>query len=131
MLKLFSIISLLLLIAVSAKASGDSTAVPDALSAITAQQLRIMIAENKPIVILDVRQPDEYNAGHILGSILIPLDTLEERSQELAKDKEIVAYCRSGKRSAQAVTILRALGYSNAVSLQGGFQAWQRSRPMP
>ena len=83
--------------------------------------------KEKPFV-LDVREPDEYNAGHISGAVLIPLGQLGEHLAELPHNKTIVAYCRSGRRSAQAVALLRASGFTNAVSLAGGYTEYQASK---
>jgi adenylyltransferase/sulfurtransferase len=78
-------------------------------------------------VILDVREPGESEFASI-GGTLIPLGQLPHRLQELddVKDQDIVVYCRSGARSAQAVRFLLAQGFSGAVNLKGGIQAWSR-----
>ncbi len=76
--------------------------------------------------VLDVRQPDEYEAANI-GGTLIPLGELPGRMDELSEhqnDERIVVHCRSGGRSAQAVEMLHAAGYTNAVNLAGGIHAW-------
>ena len=57
-------------------------------------------------VLVDVRQPEEYEVGHIPGARLIPLGELEERHGELEKDKKIIVYCRSGHRSMGAAILL-------------------------
>lgn len=77
------------------------------------------------VFILDVRQPDEWNASHIPGSTLIPLDTLAARISELPTDQEIVVVCRSGNRSASGRDILRAAGFTQVTSMAGGLQQWQ------
>jgi rhodanese-related sulfurtransferase len=79
-------------------------------------------AEVKPFV-LDVRQPEEYAAGHIAGARLIPLGELHGRAGELPRDREIVVVCASGSRSASATRLLTSLGYT-AVNLHGGMGAW-------
>lgn len=83
-----------------------------------------LAAAPKPFL-LDVRQPDEYNAGHIEGSVLIPLSTLETRLAEVPKDKPVVVYCRSGRRSSAALNILMRHGFTNARNLNGGFIGWE------
>ncbi len=75
--------------------------------------------------LLDVRQPDEYQAGHIPGASLIPLHELPRRIKDLPKDREIICVCRSGNRSHAATQQLKAAGY-NAVNLQGGMINWSR-----
>jgi rhodanese-related sulfurtransferase len=81
-----------------------------------------IVAEARPYV-LDVRQPEEYAAGHIAGARLIPLGELQGRADELPRDREIVVVCASGSRSASATRLLASLGY-NAVNLNGGMGAW-------
>ncbi len=74
--------------------------------------------------ILDVRQPEEWNQGHISGALLIPLGDLSARLSELPTDKDIVVVCRSGNRSAQARDILRNAGLSRTTSMAGGMNEW-------
>lgn len=76
--------------------------------------------------LLDVRQDDEWQAGHIDGAQHIPLSELADRLGELPSGRSIVAVCRSGSRSATAVRGLRQLGYS-AENLDGGVTAWSRA----
>jgi sulfur dioxygenase len=78
------------------------------------------------VQILDVREPDEFSGplGHISGALLIPLGQLADRSLELRHDRPIVAVCRAGGRSAQAVAILRQSGFAGAVNLAGGMLRW-------
>src|SRR6266540_3928680 len=76
--------------------------------------------------VLDVREPDEWKAGHIAGSQHIPLGELRTRVAEVAKDKTVLAVCRSGSRSDAAARGLRTLGYT-AENLDGGLMAWVRA----
>lgn len=78
--------------------------------------------------LVDVRQPDEFAAGHIDGAILMPLDRLPTEYTRIPKGVKLVVYCRSGHRSAQAVSFLRRNGYDKAVSLDGGYTAWSAAR---
>lgn len=73
--------------------------------------------------VLDVRQPDEYEAGHVPGATLIPLDQLGARIDEVPKDVELNVICKSGGRSATAVDALTQAGY-RAVNVAGGTMAW-------
>jgi sulfur dioxygenase len=80
-----------------------------------------------PLQVLDVREPDEFSGplGHIQGAVLIPLGQLAERSGELGHDRPIVAVCRAGSRSAQAVTILQQAGFKDIANLTGGMLRWR------
>jgi rhodanese-related sulfurtransferase/molybdopterin-guanine dinucleotide biosynthesis protein A len=73
--------------------------------------------------VLDVRQPDEYEAGHVPGAVLVPLDQLGARIDEVPKDRHLYVVCRSGGRSATAVGALTAAGYE-ATNVAGGTLAW-------
>ncbi len=79
------------------------------------------------VQILDVREPSEYNGplGHIRGAILIPLGELARRTAELARERPVVAVCRSGARSAQATVILQQAGLKDAANLAGGMLRWR------
>ena len=77
--------------------------------------------------LLDVREDDEWTAGHIDGAQHIPLRELAARIGELPKERTIVAVCRSGGRSEAAVRGLRKLGFA-AENLEGGVNAWDRAK---
>ena len=93
---------------------------------ITVQELKAKLDAGDTPVILDVREEHEYALANLDG-VLIPLQELPQRIEELSehKDQEIVVHCRSGARSAQAVQYLRAFGYE-ANNLKGGLLAWSR-----
>lgn len=74
--------------------------------------------------LIDVREPNEYEAGHILGARNIPLSQLKTRLQELRPDKPVYLYCQSGMRSGRAAQLLNRKGYKNLSHLQGGFKKW-------
>lgn len=78
-------------------------------------------------LLLDVRQPEEFSAIHAPNAQLIPLGELPSRMPEIAayKDKPIVVICRSGRRSAKAVDLLKEAGYSNVSNIAGGIQGWE------
>jgi adenylyltransferase/sulfurtransferase len=80
--------------------------------------------ERNHIFLLDVREPEEYQICAIPGATLIPLKQLPERLSEIDGSGEIVAYCRTGKRSAKAVELLHQAGYPSAKNLAGGIHAW-------
>lgn len=92
---------------------------------ITAQEAKTRMEKSPEAIILDVRTEAEYRGGHIKGAVLLPLDRLEDEAERVLTDKnaEILVYCRSGRRSAEAGTILTALGYTNVADF-GGILLW-------
>src|SRR5690606_1970261 len=74
--------------------------------------------------LIDVREPNEYDGGHILGARNIPLTQLKQRLTELRKDQPIYLYCQSGSRAGRAALILNKNGYKDLYQLQGGFKKW-------
>jgi|SRR5579883_2031780 len=95
-----------------------------AIPAITVQQLKKMRDDKQPHVLVDVREPDEYEHCRIEGSKLIPLSELPKRVSELPKSGEIIVHCHHGGRSARAVEFLLQQGLSGAKNLAGGIDAW-------
>jgi len=87
-------------------------------------ELRDALAQGRKLVVLDVRQPWEYQIGHIEGSRLIPLNELPARLGELDPADEIVTLCHRGGRSVQAARFLQASGFDHVRSLSGGIEAW-------
>lgn len=83
-------------------------------------------SKDKSLYLLDVRTPGEVAEGYVKGAINIPIDELPKRVGELPKDREIVAYCRSGARSALATLYLRALGFK-VNSLDHGIHEWEEA----
>jgi len=86
-----------------------------------------LAALKQDYVVVDVREPDEFTAGHIEGAVNVPLRSITQQLNALPaeKDAPILLYCRSGHRSAHALVILRMLGYTNVYHVQGGFEAYQ------
>ena len=80
-------------------------------------------------VILDVRSPEEYAAGHIPGAINVPYDQISAHldSLESFRGQEIVVYCRSGRRAGIAETALVEAGFSGVLDLEGHMQSWAQS----
>jgi rhodanese-related sulfurtransferase len=74
----------------------------DTIGEVTPQEVQQRLAEGAPLLLLDVREPQEYAEAHIAGSTLIPLGQLSLRLNELPQDRPIVAVCRSGNRSGVA-----------------------------
>jgi rhodanese-related sulfurtransferase len=75
--------------------------------------------------ILDVREPDEWEAAHIPGATLIPLSRLSSRIAEVPRNQEIVVVCRSGNRSRQGRDLLLEAGFDRVTSMAGGLTEWQ------
>ncbi len=75
-------------------------------------------------LIVDVRTQEEWNQGHIAKSVLIPLDELPNRLNELPKDRDIIVVCHTGVRSKEGGTILLDAGFTRVSCLSGGLQAW-------
>ena len=85
------------------------------------------IMNHPDVVLIDVREPSEYAAGHIPGVKLIPLGSLPSRVNEIPKDKFVVMTCRSGNRSGQATKFLRDQGFDNVHNMTGGINAWHQA----
>ena len=79
-------------------------------------------------LLLDCRTPEEHATARIAGAVLIPMQELSARVDELAawRDKPIIVQCQAGARSAIATSVLQKLGVTNATDLIGGFAAWER-----
>ena len=92
---------------------------------ITAEEAKKIMDSGEDIVILDVREQEEYDAGHIPGAVLLPYTELEAKAEEILpdKDKQILVYCRSGRRSKIAAESLAKLGYTNIKEF-GGIIDW-------
>ncbi len=95
----------------------------DMVPQITAVQLKEKIDNKDDILLLDVRKPLEYEICH-LNAVLIPIDELATRMDELDKEKEIVVYCKLGLRGEKATKLLRKNGFSNVSNLKGGIIEW-------
>ncbi len=81
--------------------------------------------------LLDVRESDEWAAGHIDGAAHIPMSVLLPRVDEVPKDRDVVVVCKVGSRSAQVVAYLSQNGWSNVRNLDGGVVEWARNgRPL-
>ena len=91
---------------------------------ITPLELKKKLDAGETPFILDVREPNEYQINRIPGSTLIPLGELPRRYQELPQDREIVAHCKMGGRSAKAMDYLRSVGFTKVKNLKGGILEW-------
>lgn len=90
---------------------------------ITVEEAKEMLNSNNAVVI-DVREPHEYNAGHVPQAKLIPVATVFARKDELPRDKDIIFVCAVGQRSALACEMAAAAGLTRLYNLEGGTEAW-------
>jgi sulfur-carrier protein adenylyltransferase/sulfurtransferase len=93
---------------------------------ITPTQLKERLDRGETTVLIDVREPFEWQISNLAayGARLIPLDQVVNSRGEIDRDADVVVYCRSGSRSADAIRQLRALGYHRLWNLEGGINAW-------
>ena len=99
-----------------------------AVKHVSVPEFKRLMAEVKGAVIVDVRTPEEFQAGHIPGAILVPLQQLGQLAgKSLAdKDKPYLIYCRSGRRSSVAAKQLAGMGYTDLTNMLGGIIDWDR-----
>ena len=90
---------------------------------IDVSEAREMISRDD-VAVIDVREPHEYDAGHVPGAKLIPVATVYARRDELPRDKEIIFLCAVGQRSALACEMAAATGLTRLYNLEGGTEAW-------
>jgi adenylyltransferase/sulfurtransferase len=104
-------------------------------STITAAELKDLIDADKPMFLVDVREPAEWEIVRIPGATLIPKDEIlrGDALSRLPQDKQIVMYCKTGVRSAETLAAVKRAGFSDAVHVQGGVSAWvsQVDRSLP
>jgi rhodanese-related sulfurtransferase len=99
-------------------------------AAMETHPLEITLAEflaswrGKPVQIIDVREREEWDAGHLAEATFMPLGDLEQRRNELDPTAPVMIVCRSGRRSLLAAEYLHRLGFKDARSLAGGMLAW-------
>jgi adenylyltransferase/sulfurtransferase len=91
---------------------------------ISVETLKQMRDAKEDFLLVDVRNPDEFEISVIEGSVKLPLPELAQRFKELPKDKLIVLHCKSGGRSARALKFLREQGYPQLKNVAGGINAW-------
>jgi phage shock protein E len=117
--------------------AGEPAATPPAPAAtIAAPMSQEALLEHQArhpdhLFVLDVRTPQEYAAGHVPGAVNVPHDQLTSRLAEVPKDKDVVLYCKSGRRAGSAADILAANGYTRLSHLEGDMSAWiEKGRPV-
>ena len=83
------------------------------------------------VLLVDVREPGEWGAGHVVGATHIPLGSITARASALPKDRDILLICRTGNRSAMAQMRLAQAGFTNITNVEGGMTAWaERGYPI-
>lgn len=113
-------LSVLLILAGCGGSASD-----DSYQQITQEEAKEMM-DTQEVIILDVREQDEYDSGHIPGAVLLPVGTIDETTAAEAipeKDSTVLVYCRSGNRSKTASAALADLGYTNIYEF-GGINTW-------
>lgn len=93
---------------------------------ITVQELKQKIDQGETVILIDVREPWEYNIAKIQGAQLIPLGTLATEYKKLDPNAEIVIHCKMGMRSMDAAQFLLQQGFKNVKNLTGGIIAWSQ-----
>jgi rhodanese-related sulfurtransferase len=94
---------------------------------VSVQDVKAMLDARQPLLLIDVREPDEYRIGRIDGAMLIPLGELPNRIadiRQLADGRPVVAHCHHGGRSLSAASLLREAGIDGARSMAGGIDEW-------
>ncbi len=96
------------------------------VKSIDANDAKAYLADKKvdAVTILDVRQPKEYETGHIPGAVLAPLPDLTDHLSRIDQDKPVLVYCAVGGRSRVAAQLLSGQGFKNIINLSGGFKSW-------
>ena len=92
------------------------------IATVRAEKWEEWVAESDG-VLLDIREPNEWNLGTLPGALLIPMSELQSRIEEIPKDKPILCICRSGARSQQVATFLKFHGYDRVANMVGGMKA--------
>lgn len=109
---------------VETRDSNSCNTQSDSMNTITAQELKTKMATGLDGLLIDVRQPEEYEVAHIEGSRLIPLAELPDQCGTLPADQTIYVHCKAGGRSAKAVKFLSEHGFPEAINVSGGMDAW-------
>ena len=92
---------------------------------ISPRELEARLGKGGGVLVLDVRTPEEYAAGHVPGAINVPHEQVAARVAELAGGGEIAVYCRKGPRARLAEAALLGAGREHVLHLEGGFSAWE------
>jgi rhodanese-related sulfurtransferase/rubrerythrin len=93
---------------------------------VNAEEAKRMLSEKKEgeLALIDVREPEEYEEGHLPGAQHVPLSNLLDRLKELDASTPTITYCRSGNRSRSAAAVMKTQGFKSVCSMEGGIMAW-------
>lgn len=95
------------------------------ITQMTPRQVLALVEQGTPLVLLDCREPNEWNLAHLPGAIHIPRGELETHVEaRVPRDRKVVIYCQSGNRSAFAAETLEQMGYTDVSSMSGGIREW-------
>ena len=125
MKRILPLFLLLLLMLTGCGGTASNTSSESDYQQISQEEAKEMM-DTQDVIILDVREQDEYDSGHIPGAVLLPVGTIdEETAAEVIpeKDSTVLVYCRSGNRSKTASSALAELGYTNIYEF-GGINTW-------
>ena len=114
------IVATIVMVAVAA-----SAAVAASYRNIDSPQAKAMI-DKGGVFLLDVRSPEEYRQGHLQGAVLIPVDRVAGRLDEIPRNKTILVYCAVGSRSSSAASLLTEKGYREVYNMKEGIVGWYR-----
>jgi rhodanese-related sulfurtransferase len=92
---------------------------------VSPEEVRDVIGRGDEIALIDVREPNEWNLGHLPGAVHLPRGVLESSIESrVPRDRRVILYCASGNRSALAAESLKLMGYESVASLSSGFRGW-------
>ena len=94
---------------------------------ITSRDAKALLDKNKTVFLLDVRTPQEYSQARLAGSVLIPINELERRVNEIPKNRPVLVYCAVGARSKPAAGFLAKQGYKEVYHMTDGLVGWYRN----
>ena len=96
---------------------------------ISKQELQEKLTSNdRGFFLVDTREAEEYDSGHLPGALLIPWHMIDEHIKGIKKDKELILYCQTNNRATRAAGTLEGLGYTKVSVYRGGWQEWEQQR---
>jgi rhodanese-related sulfurtransferase len=125
-------VNVILLSNITSGISGDNGLLADtiksqaerAIKNVSPKEAKELMGNENGVFLLDVRTKEEYNESHIKTAHLIPVQELEQNIDLIPKDRNVVVYCASGKRSAKACGILKNKGLKALYNIEGGIRQW-------